>query len=146
MTEEEYRKSTENIVKSIGAAILAVVLTAAGCASLASGGRDQFDSTSADDRQNIAEHARQYWDNRVDPDTGDTLPTEPTEETDRYTEGVVDTVRRFRDACLRRNEFYIQHEGVRERYACLNLRNSGDVDWSRLVEKYSEKPYEFETE
>jgi len=65
------------------------------------------------------------------------------QEVDRHhvRRAVANVVRAFREACIKDNEFWIEHEGHRERYACAAITYKGEVDWGDTHSGHRDDPF-----
>lgn len=126
MTQDEYNSKSESFMKKAAATLAAVVLFIAGCTGIQAG--HMPDDTSATDRDTIATHAKAYWskDKEVEvtslplPDLG--ISEEENTQIDAVRTAIANTVLAIRRACLERNEFFIEYQGMSERYGCMSTK------------------------
>lgn len=139
-------------MKRVAITIGVMLATMVGCANLNAGGNGP-DHVSAGDTNSIVHHAKEYWGKRgteteplkvepvkvdVEPNKKDPVESQGEEQT--VAEAVAQVIRKFRQACQSKQEFYIEHNGIKERYACLDISKYGSIpiDWSRVKEEHSD--------
>ncbi len=117
-------------MKKAVAIFMGSLLFISGCVGLQAG--HMPDDTSAHDRQNIAQHARAYWDRNREVETYEPpirydheeygISEEENNQIDSYMEGFSSAIKRIKKACITDQSFSIDNL----RYGCMPLRERGD--------------------